>query len=59
MSVPIARRFRPKRKNQRQRHLAFLQIAQHRLAQLLRRSREIQQVIHKLERQPCISPIFA
>ena len=46
------------RKNQRQRHFAFLQIAQHRLAQLFGRRREIQQIVHQLKRQPRIAPVF-
>src|SRR6267143_787534 len=43
--------------DQRQRDLAFLQIAQHRLAQLLGGSREIQYVIHELERKSREMPV--
>src|SRR6266403_1739543 len=43
--------------DQRQRNLAFLQIAQHRLAQLLGGSREIQYVIHELERKSREMPV--
>ena len=46
------------RKDQRQRHFAFLQIAQHGLAQLFERCREIEQIVHQLKRQPRIPPIF-
>ena len=38
--------------DQRQRDFAFLQIAQHRLSELLAGSREIQQIINQLKRQP-------
>src|SRR5882724_5018823 len=44
--------------NQRQRDFSFFQIAQHRLAQLLRRGRKIQQIVHELKRQPGILSII-
>src|SRR5580700_8630708 len=44
--------------NQWQRNLAFFQIAQYRLAELLRRSSEIEQIIDQLKRQARIAAIF-
>ena len=46
------------RVNQRQRDFPFFQVAQHRLAQLLRRSREIQQIVYQLKRQPGVPAIL-
>src|SRR5208337_776454 len=44
--------------DQRQRDFAFFQIAEHRLAELLAGSGEVEKVVHKLEGQTGIAPIF-
>src|SRR5262249_27980666 len=54
--VRIARGFQ--RENQRQRHLSFLQIAQHWLAKLLWRGREVQKIVDQLKREPRVAPVF-
>jgi len=44
--------------NKRERNFAFFEIAQHRLAQLLRGRGEIKEVIYQLERQACVAAVL-
>src|SRR5690349_14280289 len=46
------------RVNKRERDFAFLQIAQYRLSELLRRCSKVQQIIPQLERQAGVSSVF-
>src|SRR5271155_2498108 len=54
----LRRCLRFERENQRQGHLAFLQIAEHRLSELFVRCGEIERIIDELEGQPRVAPVF-